>query len=84
MGDIITRRAAPRLDVKVIGTAPLKRIDVIKNNTYVHKAEPNQSEASFSFVDTAYSGNENYYYIRAEQTDGQLAWSSPIWVRKPE
>jgi hypothetical protein len=23
---------------------------------------------------------ENYYYVRVIQKDGQMAWSSPIWV----
>jgi hypothetical protein len=25
-----------------------------------------------------------FYYARVFQVDGELAWSSPIWVRPPE
>ena len=25
-------------------------------------------------------GKESYYYVRVVQMDGQIAWSSPIWV----
>jgi hypothetical protein len=24
---------------------------------------------------------EDWYYVRVEQKNGELAWSSPIWVR---
>ena len=26
--------------------------------------------------------SESFYYLRARQFDGQLAWSSPLWVRR--
>jgi hypothetical protein len=39
---------------------------------------PNRFAKQFSFVD---EDNEPcYYYIRARQSNGQMAWSSPIWV----
>ena len=34
----------------------------------------------FEFVDKATSGNTDWYYARVIQTNGSLAWSSPIWV----
>jgi hypothetical protein len=55
---------------------------VIKNNTYVHKVEPNTAEASFEYVDADSKPGESYYYVRVRQADGQLAWGSPIWVRR--
>jgi hypothetical protein len=81
MGDVVPGPAAPRLVVHVIGTAPLKTIDVIKNNKYVHQLSPNQKEVRFEYLDNEAASAESYYYIRAEQTDGQLAWSSPIWIQ---
>jgi hypothetical protein len=81
MGDILETRSRPKLIVKVLGTAAIKQIDVIKNNTYIYKVSPNTKTADFEYVDTSIAAGESYYYVRAEQTDGQLAWSSPIWVR---
>ena len=81
MGDITSTAGQPRLVVKVLGTAPIKEIHVIKNNTYVHKVSPGTKDASFEYVDRSFGPGENYYYVRAEQVDGQLAWSSPIWVK---
>lgn len=87
MGDIAVSSTAPRLIVHIAGTAKIKQIDVIKNNEYVHQIKPGARQASFTFADTAFGGGPtpdgtNYYYIRAEQEDGELAWSSPIWVKK--
>ena len=39
-------------------------------------------DTEFSFVDKDVSDGVNWYYIRAVQANGQLAWSSPIWVEK--
>jgi len=82
MGDIFDSSAQPRLIVKAMGTAAIEQIDVIKNNTYIYKVNPKAKEASFEYVDLAAQPGENYYYVRVQQADGQLAWSSPIWVRK--
>jgi hypothetical protein len=82
MGDAVSSRTAPRLEIKIIGTADIAQVDIVKNNTYVHQLKPNQREVSLSYVDAAFGEGESYYYVRAQQTDGQLVWSSPIWVRK--
>jgi hypothetical protein len=71
-----------RLDVKVIGTRPLAQVHVIKNNGHVYSASPSESETAFTWEESPQPvGTTSYYYVRVEQEDGQLAWSSPIWVR---
>ena len=82
MGDVIDASAAPALKVKVLGTASIRQIDVIRNNQYIHKLNPGARDAAFEYVDNTSGPGESYYYVRVEQTDGQLAWSSPIWVRR--
>ncbi len=73
-------REIPTLKVRVQGTDKIARIEVIKNNTFVHTVRPEASQAAFEFRDTSVKPGESYYYIRVEQEAGQLAWSSPIWV----
>ena len=82
MGDSVTSSTAPRLEIKILGTAPIAQLDIIKNNTYIHQVKPAQREVSLTYVDAAFGEGESYYYVRAQQTDGQLVWSSPIWVSK--
>ncbi len=48
----------------------------------VHKAIPEDGyRVKFDFKDKDLKNDNNYYYLRVSQLNGQLAWSSPIWVR---
>jgi len=66
--------------VKVIGTRPIKDIRVIKDNRFVYSRQPDLPEAEFVFTDTETQAGQSYYYVRLRQKDGQIAWSSPLWV----
>jgi hypothetical protein len=37
-------------------------------------------DREFTFEDKTEPGNGDYYYVRARQLNGGLAWSSPFWV----
>jgi len=39
-------------------------------------------KTSFAFEDAGTPGEVNWYYARVAQANGQMAWSSPIWVEK--
>ncbi|MEP7361898.1 MAG: DUF3604 domain-containing protein [Acidobacteriota bacterium] len=39
-------------------------------------------ETSFQVNDTGNGSQADWYYVRVVQANGQLAWSSPIWVEK--
>jgi hypothetical protein len=82
MGDEFSSREPVRLEVKAIGTQPIRRVFIVRNNGYVYEAGPSEAEIEFTWQDLRQaSGTLSYYYVRLEQEDGQLAWSSPIWVR---
>jgi hypothetical protein len=80
MGDVFTSKEIPVLKVRVEGTGPIARIEVIKNNTFVHTERPRGASAAFEYRDNQVQPGESWYYVRVEQAAGQLAWSSPIWV----
>ncbi len=82
MGDVFETRGNPPLEVRVIGTGPIERVEVIRNNRFVHTLRPGRAAAEFSFLDREAPAGESYYYVRVEQAGGQMAWSSPIWVRR--
>jgi hypothetical protein len=86
MGDEFdVQGAPPPLQVKIIGTGPIKQADVIKNNAYVftHKPKPGAATAEFTFNDAKSADTPSaYYYVRVAQHDGQMAWASPIWVNR--
>jgi hypothetical protein len=82
MGDEFTTKTAPKFDIRIVGTQPIARVDIVKDNTYVYNATPNKQEVLLTWQDnTPTEGKVSYYYVRAQQTDGQLVWASPMWVR---
>jgi hypothetical protein len=84
MGDEV-KTARPQLDVVVLGTGPVERVDVIRNGAVVHTEKPAKGteEVRFRWEDPAPKKGEkaSYYYVRVLQKDGQMAWASPIWVQ---
>ena len=83
MGDIVRTDAAPRLRVTLGGTGPIRVVHVIKNNAYVFQKTSTGDAVTFDYHDLAPSAGESYYYVRVEQTNGHVGWSSPIWVVRP-
>ncbi len=84
MGDVLESESAPKLAIRAIGTAEVSQVVVIKNQEIVYTAQPGTREVSLEFLDTHFvAGEPAYYYVRVLQSDGQLAWSSPIWVDAP-
>ncbi len=80
MGDIVNSNRAPRLTMRAVGTDRIKQFVIVKNQQIVYTSHPNQEEYVFEYTDRNFEAGSNYYYIRVVQNDGQVAWSSPIWV----
>jgi len=62
----------------------LERKDVLFGMAYkakVHQALPAVVTAKdISFTDKLYDGKPHSYRVRVRQRNGQMAWSSPIWI----
>src|SRR4051812_27862901 len=80
--DSCNSETAPQISVRAIGTMNIKQVDIVKNQNFVYTSHPGTKETRFDFADQDYGAGQNYYYVRVMQDDGQLAWSSPIWVKK--
>ncbi len=79
-GDILHAESLPEIAARIIGTAPLKEVVVIRDNEYVYTTRPEEDNFLLSFRETSLTPGGHYYYVRAEQRDGNVAWASPIWV----
>lgn len=75
----------------VAGTTDLKAVELIRNGKVIKKFEPKGYSLDFEFDDmtplekAAIKPADKkppfvFYYLRATQADGHIAWSSPIWV----
>jgi len=82
------------IGVAVQGTAPVQTVEIIENGVVVHtKTKPRAAGDMFAYrwfmqsgpTDGAkliHSGNNvsRFIYVRVTQTDGNMAWSSPVWL----
>jgi hypothetical protein len=82
MGDAFDGAAAPVLSVGVTGTNAIKQIDIIRDRQFIYTSRPGVKSQSFTFTDSSKGSGESWYYVRVLQEDGQMAWSSPIWVKR--
>ena len=83
MGDEVNTDK-PGLDVVVLGTGPIDRVDVIRDGEVVHSEAPKDAAAARFHWDDPKPKNgtkASYYYVRMLQKNGQSAWASPIWVK---
>ena len=83
MGEEFASSAPPKLRAKVGGTAPIAQIDLVRNNEFIYTLKPGKNDFEFEYLDKSARPGGNYYYVRVMQTDGNMAWSSPIWIAKP-
>ena len=81
MGEAFEQNQRPTLDIRVVGTGPVAKVHVLRNNQCVYTGEPKAQEVSLRYADNdAPAGKVSFYYVRVEQADGNLAWSSPLWI----
>ncbi len=82
-----------KLAVEFHGTAPVAKLDIIRNNKVVHSHPGNgQMDLNVAWQDTEPISNTwmpaakccnhpfAFYYVRVTQTDGEIAWASPTWI----
>lgn len=66
-------------EVSVLAVDKIKSVVVIKNNEVLIEKTSNGNSLDFTFEDKNRKETDTYY-VKVEQVDDHLAWSSPIWV----
>jgi hypothetical protein len=82
MGDEFKTTASPALDIRVIGTAPLAKVEILKDSQVVQTFQPGKDEFKSRWSDPNPAAGVHYYYVRVQQANGELAWGSPMWIEK--
>src|SRR5205823_949698 len=80
MGESFSAKTMPPIQIEARGTAPIAQVDVLMDGE-VRKTVRGQGELEKLVYesDAALSGS-HIFFVRLEQTDGNHAWSSPLWV----
>lgn len=69
---------------RVLGTAEIARLDVVCNGDVVFTQPGSGRVAEFAETILLREKQTSYLYLRVTQSDGHVAWSSPIWVSPPQ
>jgi len=83
--EIVQKKKKDRclIEAFVSGPVKLSKLEILWNNKviYTHLCESFQEKVSLE--DNNFLANDmSYYYLRIQQMDGEMAWSSPIWILK--
>jgi hypothetical protein len=82
MGDEFSTSELPSLKVKLKGTSKFAKVVIVRDGKYVYSTSPNTEDVEFSWRDNQPNkGATSYYYVRAEQDNGEIVWVSPMWIK---
>ena len=81
------RFARRTVRVKVVGTHPLRKLVIVRNGREVHARALDGMETQVTWHDDrnlSQVGDRSirgvYYYAKVYQHDGNMAWTSPVWL----
>jgi hypothetical protein len=80
MGSEVISERPPTFSAHVVGTAPLAKVEVLRDSEVVATLPAQGAEYKGEWTDPQPRPGSHYYYLRVQQADGELAWASPIWV----
>lgn len=83
MGEEFASNKSPTIEVMAAGTDNLEKVELIRHDesgyTVIRADQPDGEIACFDYVDQDFK-ESSFYYVRVKQADGEMAWSSPIWI----
>jgi hypothetical protein len=80
MGEEFKTDRPPSLKLTFVGTGPIARIDILRDHKVIETIKPGKAEYSGEWTDPKPEAGTHYYYVRLTQVDGQLVWTSPMWI----
>jgi hypothetical protein len=88
MGEEWSSKEAPVLEIYVRGAAPIRSVEILGRSKVLHaegsvEKPLNLKEHRIRWSDPEWAAQEKeqWYYVRVIQTDDEMAWSSPVWVK---
>ncbi len=80
MGDEFALKKALPIRVRARGTRPVAKVEIVKDSKVIYTTEPKQQNVQFEFTDKGDIASRHFYYVRLQQEDGMIAWSSPMFI----
>ena len=85
MGEELVISASVQFRVVVTGTQPIASLVLVTNGGAEIALAAEGKEVSINgSLPPPLEGDWCYYFVRVAQSDGEVAWSSPIWMDSPD
>src|SRR5690606_34699664 len=75
MGSELSARDSATVEVHAVGASPIERVDIVGPGGVLHASPADGDEVTLSTRVSA-----AYVYARVVQHDGEMAWSSPVFI----
>lgn len=62
---------------------PIRAIEINRNNAFIFKAGVKSKRCRLTYTDDDPPAGPVRYYVRLTQRDGEMAWSSPVFLGSP-
>lgn len=81
MGGEMNASRSPSLRLQALTPAPVESLEIVRSGEIVYSAQPLATDVSITFRDeSAPREGSAHYHVRLVLDDGQIAWSTPIWI----
>jgi hypothetical protein len=80
MGSEVRESGMLPIQIFVASEVPIAEVTLVKNGQDQQSVRPRETTVKWELEDRAAPGT--FYYVRVIRDDGELAWSSPIWIQK--
>lgn len=82
-GSILDAAGNVAVRIEAFACAPIERIDLIRGDRCLASWFPNALDAGLDYIDNR-PLRQGAYYVRLRQTDGEHAWSTPVWANSAD
>ena len=82
MGEKTSDGASGPVTIEVRASCPndVAKVSICRGGAWIREETPTARDFAVRFTDDAAPAGPKWYYVRVEQKDGEIAWSSPVWL----
>ncbi|MDE0623150.1 MAG: DUF3604 domain-containing protein [Bryobacterales bacterium] len=82
MGEVVQSSGPVMITADVRSPQPIQSIEICRSNEFVYSTSPSESVAAIEFADQQPIEGPSFYYLRVTLEDGEIAWTSPVWLQE--
>ncbi len=82
MGSEISTSGSREIYLDIRAPSFIKKVQIIKNGDIFMKESCDTTRETFKLIDNMPERDIDFYYVRVQLDDREMAWVTPIWVKR--